>query len=131
MKIFLQTLIPLFFSASAFPQDMPGVEMRAVDYVWERKGGDDRIVFVKEAAYQEILETSFRKAAESRWKTTVPSFEVQVNKLPAFKTQPVLLFYCNLSSDGLLAYRNLNEKQLRIATLLCVLSDKYYQYITL
>lgn len=88
MKLFLQTLTSVFFFAKAFAQEMPAVEVKPVEYVWERKAGDNRIMFLKDTAFQEILEASIRKAAEDRWNTTVPAFDVKVNKLSAFRTQP-------------------------------------------
>jgi hypothetical protein len=88
MKLFLQILIPIFFFASAFAQEIPNVEVKAVEYVWERKAGDNRIVVAKDIVYQEILEKSFTKAAEDRWHTTVPAFDVKVDKLSAFRVQP-------------------------------------------
>ena len=67
---------------------MPAVEVKSVEYVWERKAGDDRLMFLKDTAFQEVLETSVRKTAEDRWNTTVPAFDVKVNKLSAFRSQP-------------------------------------------
>jgi len=40
----------------------------------------------------------------------------------------VFSFYSNSSPEGKLTFRKLNERQLKIATLLCLLSHKYYQY---
>ena len=90
MNLFLQTSIPVFFFASAFAQEVPNVEVRPVEYVWERSAGDNRIVFVKDPLYQEILTSSFMKAIVAKWNEGVPSFEVKVNKMSSFtiRTEP-------------------------------------------
>jgi hypothetical protein len=55
------------------------------------------------------------------------SGEGQIKRI-TLNDDEVYYFNCNTGSDGLLTYRNLSERQLKIITLLCLLSDKYYQY---
>ena len=88
MKLLAQTLMLLLLFVNAFTQETPGIEVRSVEYIWERHYGDNRIVFAKDTIYQEILKRSFIKAIADRWSVQVPDFEVKVSKLSAMRMQP-------------------------------------------
>ncbi len=55
------------------------------------------------------------------------SDEGRIKKLK-FNDDEVFACYSNSSPEGVLSFRKLNERQLRIATVLCLLANKYYQY---
>jgi hypothetical protein len=57
----------------------------------------------------------------------VSSDEGRIKKL-TLNGEEVFTFYSNSGPDGVLSHRKLNEMQLKIITILCLLSDKYYQY---
>ena len=88
MKLLLQTSILLLFFVSAFTQEMPNIEVVAVEYVWERLGSDNRIVFGMDTIYHEVLKRSFITAISEKWNANVAEFDIKVNKLPVLRTQP-------------------------------------------
>ena len=85
MKPLLQTflLILLFDRASA-----QNIEVRSLEYVWDRATGDSRIVLVKDSLYREILKKCFTKAIVEKWNVAVPAFDITISKLSALRSQP-------------------------------------------
>jgi hypothetical protein len=85
MKPLLQTflLILLFDEVSA-----QNIEVRSLEYVWDRASGDNRIVLVKDSLYREILKKCFTKAIVEKWNVAVPDFAITISKLSALRSQP-------------------------------------------
>jgi hypothetical protein len=57
----------------------------------------------------------------------ITSGEGEIKKV-LIEGDEVVSFYCNNSPDALMTHRNINERQLKILTLLCLLADKYFEY---
>jgi hypothetical protein len=88
MKLLFHAILSLLIIKTTFSQQIPQIEVRSLEYVWERPSGDKRIVFAKDSMYQQVLKRSFIKAIANKWNVGVPDFDIMVNKLPALRMQP-------------------------------------------
>lgn len=78
--------ISILVSMIVFAQQQ--VEVKSIEYVWERQANDSKIVFAKDALYSKMLENSLTRAIANKWNTLAQPLDVKVIRLPSLRSQP-------------------------------------------
>jgi hypothetical protein len=97
------------------------------DKMWD--GQDSSTVDSLPAAFNNFarFEMEMKGTIDENQFVLMTSGEGQIKKIQ-WNDEDAFWFYSNTGAEGLIAYRHLNERQLKTLTLICWLSDKYYHY---
>lgn len=62
-----------------------------MDYIWENiqsSPHSDRVIFLKNQAYQYAAKKSFKAAFKEKWHVDIPDFDIEVKRLPSLAYKP-------------------------------------------